>query len=95
MLVQISAFGSRFLCGSIARFHDGVVPALSQIHGEFRGFARGDHLDVVGHYERGPAEKRDGADWFTSGAQFDARRFDELWSDVTDVLLGGPIVSRL
>jgi hypothetical protein len=77
-----------------ASSNDGVVPALSQIHGEFRGFVRGDHLDVVGHYERGPAEKRDGADWFTSGADFDVTRFDELWNDVTEVLLGGPVASR-
>lgn len=77
-----------------ANANDGVVPALSQIHGEFRGFARGDHLDVVGHYERGPEEKRDGADWFTSGAAFDVRRFEELWGDVTEVLLGGPVASR-
>ncbi len=74
--------------------NDGVVPALSQIHGEFRGFVRGDHLDVVGHYQRGRAEKQDGADWFTSGAAFDVERFEQLWSDVTEVLLGAPVVSR-
>ena len=76
---------------------DGVVPSLSMIHGEFRGFVRADHLDVVGHYlrgdgERGAHEPRDpqdqGADWFLSGAHFDRARFEQLWGDVTSVLLG-------
>lgn len=68
--------------------NDGVVPALSQIHGEFRGFVRADHLDVVGHYLRGPLEAYDGADWFKSGARFDLARFEQLWGDVADVLTG-------
>lgn len=67
--------------------NDGVVPSLSMIYGEFRGFILADHLDVVGHYLRGPAEKRDGADWFVSGAKFDVGQFEALWSDVTDVIL--------
>ncbi len=67
--------------------NDGVVPSLSMIHGEFRGFVLADHLDVVGHYLRGPLEKRDGADWFLSGAMFDLDQFEGFWGDVTDVLL--------
>lgn len=66
---------------------DGVVPTLSMIHGEFRGFVLADHLDVVGHYLRGPLEKRDGADWFLSGAKYDLEQFERLWGDVTDVLI--------
>jgi pimeloyl-ACP methyl ester carboxylesterase len=66
---------------------DGVVPSLSMIHGEFRGFVRADHLDVVGHYLRGPLERRDGADWFLSGAHFDLDQYEGFWGDVTDVLL--------
>ncbi len=68
--------------------NDGVVPSLSQIHGEFRGFIAADHLDVVGHYLRGPNERKDGADWFGSGARFDVDRFEALWCDVARVLLG-------
>jgi pimeloyl-ACP methyl ester carboxylesterase len=68
--------------------NDGIVPSLSQIHGEFRGFVRADHLDVVGHYLRGPLEKQDGADWFLSGAKFNLDRFERLWTDITDVMLG-------
>lgn len=67
--------------------NDGVVPTLSMIHGEFRGFVMADHLDVVGHYLRGPLEKRDGADWFLSGAHFDLAQFERLWGDITDVLV--------
>ncbi|MBI2394033.1 MAG: triacylglycerol lipase [Deltaproteobacteria bacterium] len=67
--------------------NDGVVPTLSMIHGEFRGFVRADHLDVCGHYLRGPLEKRDGADWFLSGAHYDLDQFERLWGDVTDVML--------
>jgi triacylglycerol esterase/lipase EstA (alpha/beta hydrolase family) len=37
---------------------DGVVPTLSQIWGEFRGVVRADHLDVIGHYLRGPFDVR-------------------------------------
>ena len=70
--------------------NDGVVPSLSQIHGEFRGFVKGDHLDVVGHYLRGPLEKKDGADWFVSGARFNLEQFEALWADVTAVILGSP-----
>lgn len=68
--------------------NDGVVPSLSMIHGEFRGFVLADHLDIVGHYLRGPHEKRDGADWFLSGAHFDLDQFERLWGDVTRVLAG-------
>lgn len=71
-----------------ATSNDGIVPTLSRIHGEFRGFVRADHLDVIGHYLRGPLEKQDGADWFLSGAKFSLERFERLWGDVTDVLLG-------
>ena len=58
---------------------DGVVPTLSQIWGEFRGVVRADHLDVLGHYLRGPFDVRDGADWFGSGAKFDRESFEWLW----------------
>jgi hypothetical protein len=65
---------------------DGVVPTLSQIWGEFRGIVRADHLDVIGHYLRGPFDERDGADWFGSGAAFDREDFQWLWEDVARVM---------
>jgi triacylglycerol esterase/lipase EstA (alpha/beta hydrolase family) len=66
---------------------DGVVPTLSQIWGEFRGVVRADHLDIIGHYLRGPFDERDGADWFGSGAKFDRETFQWLWEDVANVLM--------
>jgi hypothetical protein len=66
---------------------DGVVPTLSQVWGEFRGVVRADHLDVVGHYLRGPFDVRDGADWFGSGAKFDREDFQWLWEDVASIML--------
>ncbi len=66
---------------------DGVVPTLSQVWGEFRGVVRADHLDVIGHYLRGPFDKRDGADWFGSGAKFGRSDFQFLWNDVASVLM--------
>lgn len=66
---------------------DGVVPTLSQIWGEFRGVVRADHLDVVGHYLRGPFDVQDGADWFGSGARFDRADFEWLWEDIGHVMI--------
>lgn len=66
---------------------DGVVPTLSQIWGEFRGVVRADHLDVIGHYLRGPFDVQDGADWFGSGAKFDRESFEWLWEDIAEVLI--------
>jgi triacylglycerol lipase len=67
--------------------NDAVVPTLSQIFGEFRGYIKADHLDVIGHFLHGN-ERQDSADWFTSGANFNRTTFDALWHDVTQVLLG-------
>jgi hypothetical protein len=66
---------------------DGVVPTLSQIWGEFRGIVRADHLDVIGHYLRGPFDAKDGADWFGSGTSFDRVEFEWLWEDIAHVCL--------
>lgn len=66
---------------------DGVVPTLSQIWGEFRGVVRADHLDVIGHYLRGPFDVRDGADWFGSGAKFNRESFEWLWEDIAGVMI--------
>ncbi len=69
------------------RTSDGVVPTLSQIWGELRGIVSADHLDVIGHYLRGPFDARDGADWFGSGAGFDREAFEWLWEDVAVTLM--------
>lgn len=66
---------------------DGVVPTLSQVWGEFRGIVRADHLDVIGHYLRGPFDEKDGADWFGSGTSFDRDDFEWLWEDIAHVCI--------
>jgi hypothetical protein len=67
--------------------NDGLVPSMSMICGEFRGFVRADHIDLIGHYLRGPFERRDGADWLASGADFTRADFESLWTEIVDVIL--------
>ena len=77
------------LAGHLAPSHnDGIVPSRSQIWGQVVALVEADHLDVVGHY--GSAGGRDAlaeADWLPSGAGFDDRAFDRLWSDVATFLV--------
>lgn len=64
--------------------NDGVVPTLSQLHGRLLHVARGDHLDVVGHYSL--AERA--GDWLPSGAGFTAESFSATWDAVADAIVG-------
>jgi hypothetical protein len=59
--------------------NDGVVPAHSQLHGRLLHAARGDHLDVVGHYTLAGGRT---ADWLPSGAGFTTKAFDATWDAV-------------
>jgi hypothetical protein len=58
---------------------DGVVPALSQLHGRIVHVARADHLDVVGHYTLAGSRS---ADWLPSGAGFTPAEFAATWDAV-------------
>jgi hypothetical protein len=62
---------------------DGVVPTLSQVHGEEIAPAWADHLDVIGHF---PEERHvpPHHDWIASGSRFDRRGFERLWDAVVD-----------
>jgi hypothetical protein len=61
--------------------NDGVVPTLSQIHGDLVHATRGDHLDVIGHFgDRTVVPPH--FDWLVTGSGFDSRRFKALWDDV-------------
>ncbi len=66
----------------VARDSDGVVPTVSQIWGEVIHGARGDHLDVIGHFGSSAAHHRRSADWIPSQSGFDRVTFEALWSDV-------------
>lgn len=68
--------------------NDGVVPTLSQVWGEVIHAARGDHLDVLGHF-RGPAHDPPHYDWLTSGSGFDRAGFEALWTAVVGWIAAG------
>jgi hypothetical protein len=60
--------------------NDGIVPTLSQLHGRMLHVARGDHLDVVGHYTLAAGGRT--ADWLPSGAGFTPEDFEATWDAV-------------
>jgi hypothetical protein len=64
-----------------ASANDGVVPTLSQVWGEVIHTARGDHHDVIGHFDD-PTHDPPHFDWLATGTGFDRAAFDALWGDV-------------
>ncbi len=71
------------------RGSDGVVPVRSQIWGKVIWAGLADHLDVLGHFrEDGKAEHRD---WFSSGAGFQSRRFQELTGTIVDAMIASSL----
>jgi len=78
----------RRMYGSLPRpdDSDGVVPTYSQIWGEILHAARGDHLDVIGHYDDESASPPH-HDWLTTGTRFGGADFDALWSAVISYLI--------
>lgn len=65
--------------------NDGVVPTLSQVHGEIVHAARADHLDSIGHFDA-PKHEPPHYDWMASGSRFNRASFDALWTDVADYI---------
>jgi len=74
-----------------ARSNDGVVPVFSQIYGDVLDVVVGDHLDVVGQFQR---EHAPYSDWLPSGSQFDADRFAQVWGRVADHIAGSSEASE-
>jgi len=78
----VAAFGK--LPG--AHVNDGIVPTRAQVHGRVLAAVRGDHLDVIGHFND-PATDPPHYDWLTTGSGFDRKRFEAVWDRVLDFLL--------
>lgn len=60
---------------------DGIVPVSSQRRGQVLFEARGDHLDVIGHFHD-PDHRPPHTDWLNTGSKFDRAAFEELWTEV-------------
>ncbi len=61
--------------------NDGIVPTLSQVHGEIVHAAWADHLDAIGHFCQ-PGHDPPHVDWLCSATDFRRPQFEELWNDV-------------
>jgi hypothetical protein len=61
--------------------NDGIVPTLSQVHGEIVHAAWADHLDAIGHFGQ-PGHEPAHVDWLCSATGFRRPQFEELWNDV-------------
>ncbi len=64
-----------------AAANDGIVPTLSQIHGELLAAAWADHHDILGHYDQ-PTHVPPHFDWMSSGTGFDRHGFERAWKRV-------------
>ena len=62
------------------RANDGIVPLRSQLWGTLIWAGRGDHLDVVGHFDGAPEH----GDWLCSGAGFDRSDFAAMMDRVVE-----------
>jgi triacylglycerol lipase len=60
---------------------DGIVPIASQRRGPALFDAKGDHLDVIGHFD-GPDHQPPHTDWLNTGSKFDRPQFEALWTTV-------------
>lgn len=69
-----------------AHANDGIVPTRAQVHGRVIAAVRGDHLDVIGHFND-PTTDPPHFDWLTTGSGFDRARFEAVWNGVLDFLL--------
>jgi pimeloyl-ACP methyl ester carboxylesterase len=60
---------------------DGMVPTVSQVHGELITGAVADHLDVLGHFEDRSLDPPH-YDWMVSGSHFRQPDFQRMWREV-------------
>jgi hypothetical protein len=64
--------------------NDGVVPTLSQVHGDVISAVVADHLDVVGQFRGSGGLPY--ADWLPSGSRFNNPAFEQIWDSVAQVI---------
>jgi hypothetical protein len=83
----VQARALRRAYGKLPRAHanDGIVPTRSQVHGRVIAAVRGDHLDVIGHFND-PSTEPPHFDWLTTGSSFDRAQFESAWGRVLDFL---------
>jgi len=70
------------------RANDGIVPTLSQLHGDVICAVSADHHDVIGHFDD-PSCHPPHFDWITSGSGFKRADFEHLWSSVANWIHAG------
>jgi triacylglycerol lipase len=80
-LARVHALSRKFGTRVDARSNDGMVPTLSQLHGEVIHAAFADHHDVIGHFHH-PTHVPPQFDWLTSGTGFTRPAFEATWRDV-------------
>jgi hypothetical protein len=69
-----------------AHANDGIVPTRSQMHGRVIAAVRGDHLDVIGHFND-PSTEPPHFDWLTTGSGFSRDDFESVWGRVLGFVL--------
>ena len=74
--------------------NDGLVPTLSQLWGDVIHAVRGDHLDVVGHFDD-PAHDPPHFDWLATGTGFARADFEALWTAVARWVCAGQASTRM
>lgn len=70
------------------KLNDGVVPTMSMLWGEVLWAGRGDHLDMVGHFQDDGRPKVH-TDWVHCGANFGRARFGDAMDAIARFALAG------
>jgi hypothetical protein len=85
----IAALSRAFRVRVDRRANDGMVPTLSQVHGEVTRAVWADHHDVIGHFDH-PTHVPPHFDWVASGTGFTRGRFEAVWREVAAFVATAP-----
>jgi hypothetical protein len=80
-LARVHALSRKFGTRVDSRSNDGMVPTLSQLHGDVVHAASADHHDVIGHFHH-PTHVPPQFDWVASGTGYTRGAFEATWRDV-------------